>query len=259
MSIQVLVATMNQNDYSLLDKMNIQTDAIVGNQCDKNEITSFEYKNHSIKWLSFHEKGVGLNRNNTLMRADSDIVMFADDDMVFIDNYEKLIQEAYEKIPEADVIIFDLIYPVNQRKPITKIKRLTASECMRFGAARICAKLNSLRINGICFNLCFGGGAQYSSGEDSLFLMDCIRKGLKVYSYPAIIAKLVERKSSWFVGYNEKFFFDKGVVFSLLFPKMAYVYALAHCFKKRKRYVEIGWINAFRQMIKGIRFKNRGL
>jgi hypothetical protein len=41
--VQVLIASMNQVDHSLLSKMNIQTDAIVGNQCDKNEIETFTY------------------------------------------------------------------------------------------------------------------------------------------------------------------------------------------------------------------------
>ena len=69
MEIQVLVAAMNQKDYSLLDKMNIKTDVIVGNQCDENAVSDFEYNGHTVKWLSFCERGVGLNRNNALMRA----------------------------------------------------------------------------------------------------------------------------------------------------------------------------------------------
>ncbi len=259
MNIQVLIATMNQSDHSLLEKMNIQTDAIVGNQCEKNEIENFEYCTHSVKWLSFSERGVGLNRNNALMRADADIVMFADDDMVFIDHYEKIVKEAYEKIPEADLIIFDLQYPNTPRKPITKIERLSAKKCMRFGAARISAKLKSLRINGISFNLCFGGGTQFGSGEDSLFLMDCVRCGLKVYSYPVVIARLNDRASTWFKGYNDKFFFDKGVLFSLLFPRMCVPCAFIHCIKKRQKYKEYGWNNAYRQMRKGIKFRKRDL
>lgn len=259
MSVQVLIATMNQNDYSLLEKMNIQTSAVVGNQCDRNEVAEFEHKNNSIKWLSFAEKGVGLNRNNALMRATADIITFADDDMIFIPNYEKIISEAFDKLPEADVIIFDLQYPNDPRKPITKIERLSAKKCMRFGAGRISARLNSLRINGISFNLCFGGGAKYSSGEDSLFLMDCLRKGLKIYSYPVVIAELIDRESTWFTGYQEKFFFDKGVLFSLLYPRICKVYALVHCFKQRVRYSEYGWVNAYKQMSKGISFRRRKL
>ena len=34
MKLQVLVSCMHQQDYSLLEKMNIQTDAIIINQCD---------------------------------------------------------------------------------------------------------------------------------------------------------------------------------------------------------------------------------
>ena len=259
MNIQILIATMNQTDHTILDRMNIQTDAIVGNQCGKNEIKDFAYKDQSIKWLSFKERGVGLNRNNVLMRATSDIIMFADDDMVFTDHYEEIIAEAYKKLPHADVIIFDLQYPDRPRKPITKIERLTARKCMRFGAARISAKLESLRIHGISFNLCFGGGARFSSGEDSLFLMECIRKGLKIYSYPVVIAKLIERKSTWFVGYNDKYFFDKGVLFSLLYPNLCKVYAIIHCVKQYRQYREYGLFRAYRQIRRGIQYRRRNL
>ena len=68
MKLQVLVATMHQKDYSLLDKMNIQTDAIVINQCDEYRFEEFEYKGKKIKWYSMKERGIGLSRNTALMR-----------------------------------------------------------------------------------------------------------------------------------------------------------------------------------------------
>ena len=49
MKIQVLVATMNQNDHQLLKKMNINTDAIIGNQCNYNSIEKFDYKGNNIE------------------------------------------------------------------------------------------------------------------------------------------------------------------------------------------------------------------
>ena len=61
MNIQMLIVTMHQKDHSLLEKMNIQTDAIVGNQCDVNQVEDFVWEGHSIKWLSFDERRVGLN------------------------------------------------------------------------------------------------------------------------------------------------------------------------------------------------------
>ena len=76
MTLEVLVSTMYQKDYSLLDRMNIQTDAIVVNQCNENSIEKFEYKGHKIKWISLNERGVGLSRNTALMRSTADICLF---------------------------------------------------------------------------------------------------------------------------------------------------------------------------------------
>ena len=51
MTLQVLVATMHQTDHSLLEKMNIQSDAIVVNQCNRNEVERFMYNGHQILWM----------------------------------------------------------------------------------------------------------------------------------------------------------------------------------------------------------------
>ena len=83
MKIQVLVAAMNQTDHSLPEKMNIKCDAIIGNQCERNSIEKYIWNGHNIEYLNFAERGVGLNRNNALMRASGDICLFADDDMVY--------------------------------------------------------------------------------------------------------------------------------------------------------------------------------
>lgn len=110
MTIEVLVATMNQeDDCSLPIDMNIQSDAIIGNQCGRNEIKELEYNGHRIKYLSFAEKGVGLNRNNALMRSTADICVLADDDQIFVDGYSEIISNSFRQNPDADVIIFNLI------------------------------------------------------------------------------------------------------------------------------------------------------
>lgn len=251
--IQVLVATMGQTDHQLLAKMNIQTTAIIGNQCDRNEVENFVHRGAPIKWLSFAERGVGLNRNNTLMRADGDIVMFADDDMVFVDGYEALVSAAFQRLPKADVILFDLQYPDDRHRPIRKIRRLSALGCMGYGTPHISARLHSLHAKGLSFHLYFGGGAKFSHGEDSLFLMDCLRQGLRIYAYPAVIARLEDRPSTWFRGYSDRYFFDKGVLIRQLFPRMGIFYGAAHCFRQRKAHASYGSFRAFRQICKGLR------
>lgn len=211
MKIQVLVAAMNQKDHSLLDKMNIQSDVIVGNQTDHNSIETFEYKGHTATYLNFAERGVGLNRNNALMRATGDVCLFADDDMEYVDNYVQLVEKTFEEQPDADVLIFNLIEPVPERYIIPKKKRVGYLNYLRYGTARVAVRMDAIRENGIFFNQCFGGGAKYCHGEDNLFLTACLKNKLKVYVIPEYIARLTEeRESSWNKGYTDKYFIDQG-------------------------------------------------
>ena len=42
--LQVLVATMNQCDVSLVEKMNLNCDAVIANQADREEILTIQTK-----------------------------------------------------------------------------------------------------------------------------------------------------------------------------------------------------------------------
>lgn len=254
MTLQVVVATMNQTDYSLLDRMNIQSDAIICNQCDRTEFTEFEYKGHHIKWMSFAEKGVGLNRNNGLMRATADILLFADDDVVYHDGYAETVLQYYESHPQADVVIFNMMVRRNgDFSPIVlREGRASRKELTRYGTFCISAMREKLHFANITFHLQFGGGARYSCGEDSLFLQDCCNNKLKCFKTEEYIGNVDHGESTWFRGYTDKFFYDKGVLYLLINRHLATWFALYHCFKHRELYGEYGWRRAFSQMMKGI-------
>ena len=70
MRLQLLISTVNEDLETLAQRMNLQADAIVVNQCDRNEYREYGYEGHRIRCYSFAERGVGLSRNNCLMRAD---------------------------------------------------------------------------------------------------------------------------------------------------------------------------------------------
>lgn len=252
MNIQVLVATMNQQDHSLLEKMNIQSDVIVGNQCDYNSIECFEYNGYSAKYLNFAERGVGLNRNNALMRATGDICLFADDDMVYVENYKELIERAFLNYPDADIIAFNLIEKNPTRYIINKAKRIRFYNFLTYGTARIAVRLNKIKENGILFNLCFGGGTMHCHGEDNIFIFDCLKKGLKMYSVPISIAELTEeRNSTWNLGYNQKYFCDQGILYKTISKKLWRLLCLQDSVRHARKEYKTSWINAYSQMIKG--------
>lgn len=237
MRLEVLVSTVNANPHKLIKKMNIQTDAIIINQCDCFGYEEIKNGNNIVKVYSFSERGVGLSRNNALMRATGDIVLFADDDEVFVDGYEKIIINEFLKNREADFIVFDINACGSKErnyKKITKSKQLFWYNCLKYGAVRFAVKLNCIRRKNINFSLLFGGGTKYGSGEDSIFIYDCIKKKMKIYQNSSIIAKVDMTSSSWFDGYNEKFYYDKGALFSALNSKFNLIYLLIVVLKNHK-------------------------
>lgn len=249
MRIQVLVAAMNQKDHGLLEKLNIRSDVIVGNQCDYDSVEHFEYNGKKVTYLNFNEKGVGLNRNNTLMRADGDICLFSDDDMIYMDDYVEKVENAFQRYPDADVIIFNLLEERPTRYVIKKPTRVGYFNFFRYGTARVAVKLKGIRENGIYFNQCFGGGTEHCHGEDTLFLATCLKKRLKIYAIPEVIALLTEeRKSSWNVGYGEKYLIDQGILYKTMSRRWYIFLCLQDAIRHRKMY-GVTWYIAYKKML----------
>lgn len=220
MTYQLIVSTMHQHDDSLIEKMNIHSDAIIINQADRVGYHETALGENTVKWYHFNERGVGLSRNSGLMRADADIIQFADDDMLFTETYQQDVLAEYEKHPEADVILFSnrCLNKDCMPYPVDRFGRVGRMEAVNFGGARITARREKLLYNNITFSLLFGGGARYAAGEDTTFIQDCIKAGLKVYKSPVIVSTMKQETSTWFSGYHEKYFKDKGALLAANFP-----------------------------------------
>ena len=253
--MQVLVATMHQNDVSLAEKMNIRSSAVIANQADREEIVSCETEFGNIKMITTATRGVGLNRNIALMAADAEILLFSDDDVVYNDDVAENVTAAFETLPQADAIVFgmDIVKngKITERRHL-KRGRLKVWNSMRFGTYTVAVRRSSIIKKNVTFNQCFGGGCPFSAGEDTLFLKSCFDAGLKVYSYDYVLGTCCKDSSSWFVGYNEKYFYDKGVLVRNLFPKTAYVMALYFGIRF-KRKTDLGVFKRLKYIYAGVR------
>lgn len=260
MKVEVLVSTVNCDPRELIKKMNIQTDAIIINQCDKNEYEEIMIKDYMIKVYSFNERGVGLSRNTALMRASGDIVLFADDDEVLEDNYSNKIILEFELNKKNDFIIFSVGSFGGERKAqiINKSKKIHFYNCLRYGAVRFAVRREFLIKNNITFSLLFGGGAKYGSGEDSIFMYDCLKNKAKIITSPVKIADVDFSESSWFKGYNQKYYFDKGALFYHLNHKFPYFLSVMYILKHRNEKCEFSNYEKFKMMKSGIK-QERGV
>lgn len=236
MTYQLIVSTMHQSDDSLIEKMNIHSDAIIVNQTDKVGYHEVALGENTVKWYHFNERGIGLSRNSGMMRADADIIQFADDDMVFTETYMQDVLEEYQKHPEADVILFSnrCLNKDRMPYPVHRFGRVGRIEAVNFGGARITARREKLLYNNINYSLLFGGGAKYAAGEDVTFIQDCIKAGLKVYKSPVIVSTMKQDSSSWFSGYHKKYYVDKGALLAANFPLISKIGIYIQALKKTK-------------------------
>ncbi len=252
MTYELLVATMNQSDNCLCEEMNLHSDAIIVNQTDRHGVREFSRGQNTITIYDFAERGVGLSRNTALSRATADVVQFADDDMIFTDTYREDVLREFENHPEADAILFS-VESMNPDRPLLKIKkfgRVSKANALKYGCARLAVRREKLIYNNITFSLLFGGGAIYGSGEDTIFLQDCMRAGMSIYKSPVKIADVKQESSTWFNGYTSKYYEDKGALFAAALPKLCYFYAVLSALKNHDD--RFGKLTVLNKYFKGI-------
>ncbi|MCM1091190.1 MAG: glycosyltransferase family 2 protein [Butyrivibrio sp.] len=260
MGVEVLASVMHQDMKELAERMRLDSDAVIINQCDCLDYAEMEHKGHKIRFYSFPERGVGRSRNAAIERADGDICLFADEDIVYETGYAAAIEEEFARNPKADMILFNIEVEESRRTyHITERKKVHWYNNGRYGAVSFAVRLRSLRESGVRFSLLFGGGARFSNGEDSLFLKEFMGRGYRVYTAPVTIGRESAGESSWFAGYNEKFFYDRGVLYHFLYGYMAIPFALRFLLAHRAVVCEeIPLKQAFRWMRDGVR-EGRGL
>ena len=222
LTLEVLVATMNRPNADFVASMNLKADAVVANQTEVWSHTEQLMDGHRIRMLSTATRGVGVNRNLALQLAEADILLFADDDIVYYDGALEAVRNAFRELPEADVIFFGIDMTKKGQifdKRRNKTQRVHLWNSFKYGACRMAVRRDAIIKKRISFSTLFGGGCIYCSGEDSIFIRDCLRAGLKLYSHSAVLGACAKDTSTWFTGFNEKYFFDRGAMIACAFPR----------------------------------------
>lgn len=259
MKIQLLVSAVDKDAAALIRQMHIKTDAVVVNQCDRYGYEDIENEGYRVQVFSMPERGVGLSRNTALLHASGEICVFSDEDIVLSDDYESQIQKAYRELPDADMILFNVkVTPARRTYWNEDIHRINYRNYGRYPAYSITAKRRSLLGANVYYSLLFGGGARYSNGEDSLFLRDCLKAGLRIYSHTICIGEEIERASTWFSGYHKKFFRDRGVLYHYLYGRLALPLAFRFLWVHRQQMCrEVSVRQAYAWMRDGVREAKR--
>ena len=239
---EILCVTMHQTDFAKVAEMNIHSNVVFANQCDRTAYEEKSFDGFTAKMISTETRGVGINRNLALTYASADICLLADDDVVYADDMEARVLAEFDAHPDADVMIFHLASTDPRRPQISypKTKKHGRFGRMPWGGVRIAFRLSALRRANVWFTTLFGGGCLYPSGEDSMFLTDLKRAGLRFYVSRETIGTAKMEESAWFTGYDEKFYFGKGAFVAARHPKTFFFWCRYYLFRYRK-HKELSW------------------
>lgn len=240
--VQVLMAAMNQRDFSLIDKLNIRCDAVIANQADADAVWEMNTADQKVKMVTTKTRGVGKNRNIAIQNATGEILLFADDDLTYNDDMAESVAAAFDELPGADMIIFGTFFSKGgeiYERVYCKTEKLSRFRSMRYGTYAVAIRKESLERIDLSFNENFGGGCIYCHGEDSDFIYKCYEHGLSVYTYDYVLGVSAKDNSSWFCGFDEKYFYDTGALLKNTFGALAYPYMVRLAVQKKSENLNI--------------------
>lgn len=244
---------MYEKDKSIIQRSNIKTDCVIINQCDEEKKEKLQTSNNkNCLWINSKERGLSKSRNMAIASTNADICLIADNDEIFDDDIEQKILKAYQELQEADIIIFKLNNkPTKLKNKIYRLKRL---EILRVCSWQISFKLKSIIDKNIKFDERLGAGTGNGAGEENKFLLDAYDKGLKIYHYPINIAIMVENESTWFHGYDEEYFYKRGMstryILGFWLASLYAVYSVI--FKYGEYRSDVSFFKAWKKTFEGI-------
>ena len=132
---------------------------------------------------TYREVGLSQSRNRALELTDADVAYICDDDLRFVDGARERVIAAYRARPEADIVIFNLTSSAGRK--ISANKRLPfriGLMCSLLGvwSCMVSYKPSAVREVNVRFDERFGLGSRFGTGEEVIFLVDCLRRGLRI-------------------------------------------------------------------------------
>ena len=253
MKLEVLMSCMHQQDDRLVRASKLTGNTLVINQCDREDYYEYASPAGKVRMFSTTQRGLTKSRNMAIREATADICLLCDDDEVFAPDYEEKILDAYAQNPRADIVIFKMI----DRPPSfpDKVMELKFPKTMKVSSWQISFRRESLLKSGVRFDELLGAGTGNGAEEELKFLLDSQKAGLKIYYVPAQIAKVAQAESTWFGGFTETFFENRGATTRyILGLPLAALYGIYYVLRKKAMYgKDLTPMQALKATFRGIR------
>ncbi|AMQ57580.1 glycosyltransferase [Algoriphagus sanaruensis] len=213
-----------------------------------------DFISDQLCYFTFAEKGLSKSRNRALERTSAEIALISDDDVQFVENLEQKVIQAFEAYPKADVLTFNIKTPegIPYKSSYRNSAFLhTSSSIYKVSSVEIAFRPARIKQAKIKFDEHFGLGAEFKSGEEVIFLNDCLKAGLSVMYVPITVG-IHPLESSGKV-LDQAYFRSKGAIVRRLYGFspgliLGILFLIKQWLKPTK---SISIFNAFQESLKG--------
>lgn len=237
LSLQFLVSTVDGRFSP--DVSNLPLDqCIIVNQfknCNENKLLNWKrnLETYGAKVIFSNELGLSKSRNLALSISTANICVICDDDCVYENNISNSIVKAFETVPNMDVMIGsvgenNLRY---RRRYPTAITKLSFFELFKICSVEMAFKRNVLLDLRISFNVDFGVGSHFVSGEENLLAFELYKSNVDFFYIPIKICNHNSTSSSMDWS-NSNLVISKGAMLRKAFGYFGFVLALPFVIKK---------------------------
>ena len=249
--LEVLISAMHQKDNRIFERTNINTDALLINQCDIESVIEYSESGNYYRIISTTERGLSKSRNKALEYAKGTYCLICDDDEILYEDYENKIVRSFQDNPEMDIICFQL--KLDGKNYSDKEYKVGFLRALRVASVQVAFKLDSIKANNLRFDEAFGSGTPVGSGEENIFLYDCLRKGLKIKYMPVCIGEVAQSNSKWFKGFDEEYFYNRGkIIRRLMGKRLGFFYCVYFILFKIKDYQKTtALVDAWKSIMRG--------
>lgn len=177
-------------------------------------------------------KGLSKNRNHALSKATAPLLLISDDDVDYTPEGLNAVMDSFGQNPGMDILTFKYDSSASSKQYPSRTFTLDFPPKGYFTSSIEMAFRRDALQGKIWFNESFGIGATFPSGEEDIFIKDCLNSGLKGRFLPCIIARHDEETTS---GRNLKLPSrpqTKGAVFLHLHPKDWFLRMIRHAIKE---------------------------
>ena len=250
--LEVLLSAMHLKNYKYIDSLNISSDCVVVNQCDREALQNIKDADRQICYIETTDRGLSKSRNMAIRHATGDVWILCDNDVEYVPGYEQLILEQYEKHPEYDGIVFHVESPINPVPVFPAERKLNYLSCGKVISYEISFRRE--RVKDIQFDELIGAGTRFKMGEENAFLYKCLRQGKKILYVPIKIAKLRYEPSTWDTGFDREYMIGRGASFDAMISRWSWVLILQFALRKYKLYRKnLSFLEAVTGMLEGRR------